>query len=441
MKGIVRRYAFQTSMRKNIQDSAELRINPARSELDAAKDGSLNRCIFTNGTWFGEEQFRNVTYLIHLSKYGFQEGSDVVAGRVYVQQLLENEFRPHKVFTGIDAAGEEMICRPDRLGHNFRYLRARGHRNFTFHVGEDFCDIADGLRAIDEVIVFLNVIKGWRLGHCVAMGINASNYYKKKNRQVYLTRQVLLDNLVWVLIKSAEFGIRIPNKLKQNMEKRAHEIYDSMGYETKYTITAYYHSMWLRSDTQGTIGNRDGNRVAWERTMKCGHPRSESARNDNNAVMMAHELRVEERIRREGGKPEIWVVSKEYEQVITKLQKNMMKIVKQLKVGIECNPTSNIMLCNLDRYDQEPLLRFRHIVPHWRSQLPVTINTDDKGLFATSMLNEYALMSCAISKQDGWIWKQEWSKILIQNYLQDIRRRGFGLRFKWDNNGYESNTY
>lgn len=441
LKGVVRRYAFQTSMRKNNQDSAELRINPTRLELDAAKDGRLNRCIFTDGRWFGDEQFRNVTYLIHLSKSGFQEGSDLVGGRTYVQQLLENEFRQHELFTGIDAAGEEMICRPERLGHHFRYLRARGHRNFTYHVGEDFCDIADGLRAIEEAIVFLVVTKGWRLGHCVAMGINASNYYQKKNSQVYLTRQVLLDNLVWVLIKSTEFGIRIPNKLKQIIEKRASELYHSMGYETKYTIMAYYHSMWLRSDTQGAIGNREDNRLAWECTMKCSHPRSKFARKDSNAVMMAHELRVEDRIRREGGKQETWVVSKDYERVITKLQKKMMKIMKQLKVGIECNPTSNLMLCNLDRYDQEPLLCFRHVVPYWRSQLPVTINTDDKGLFTTSMSNEYALMACAISKQDGWIWKQEWSKILILNYLQDIGRRGFCSRFKWDNNGYESNTY
>lgn len=439
LKELVWRYAFQTSLRRNNKDGVEMRINASQREINSTKNNNLNKCIFVNSKWLSDEQLSNVSFLIHLSKSRFQKETSEEAGRTYVQKLLENEFRPRNGFVGIDAAGEEMICRPEKLGHYYRYLRERGHRNFTFHVGEDFCDVADGLRAIDETITFLNVKKGWRLGHCVAMGIDVASYYKKKKYQIYLTKQMLLDNLVWVLVRSTEFGIRVQGKLKGNMLKKIEKLYLDMGFETHLSLEAYYHSMWLRSDVKEIIEEKD--HIAWEHSMKCCHPRSEEARKNYRATMIAHEFRVREDIRYNGKKPEEWRITAEYERIIKKLQKKMAQIVRQLKVGIECNPTSNLMLCNIDRYDQEPLLRFRRVLPHLGFQLPVSINTDDKGLFATSLLNEYSLMASAISKQECLIWKLNWSKKLIQKYLQDISRRGNEMRFNWNNNEYESNRF
>lgn len=73
---------------------------------------------------------------------------------------------------GMDAANSELYCRPEVFGPIYRYMKQfcnsatdlselgseyyRGQRslNFTYHVGEDFWDITDGLRAIDEAILF-----------------------------------------------------------------------------------------------------------------------------------------------------------------------------------------------------------------------------------------------------------------------------------------------
>ena len=72
---------------------------------------------------------------------------------------------------GIDASSEEIVCRPEVFAQAFRFLRnlAVSHVDYmtgvvtqmpdlciTYHVGEDFLDIIDGLRAIDEAVVFLN---------------------------------------------------------------------------------------------------------------------------------------------------------------------------------------------------------------------------------------------------------------------------------------------
>ena len=63
---------------------------------------------------------------------------------------------------GIDAANSEILTRPEVFAQAFRYLRResslhtkRPTLGMTYHVGEDFYDIASGLRAVDEVIHYL----------------------------------------------------------------------------------------------------------------------------------------------------------------------------------------------------------------------------------------------------------------------------------------------
>lgn len=50
----------------------------------------------------------------------------------------------------------------------------------TYHVGEEWKDVADGLRAIDEAILFLNMGNGDRLGHATVLGIDIEDWYQKK---------------------------------------------------------------------------------------------------------------------------------------------------------------------------------------------------------------------------------------------------------------------
>ena len=65
----------------------------------------------------------------------------------------------------------------------------------TYHAGEDFLDIIDGLRAIDEAIIFCGLERGCRIGHALALGINPQDYYEYKNQKIILTKQVLLDEM------------------------------------------------------------------------------------------------------------------------------------------------------------------------------------------------------------------------------------------------------
>ena len=441
LKGLASKYAFQTSIRPNSSDGVELRINAVAKELGQAKDWSLNNCLFVQKEWIEEPQKQNVTYLIHLSKSQYGKGTYVNSELMSVQQLLEKELRQNHVFTGVDAAGGEVNCRPENLGYPYRYLFERGHRNFTYHVGEDFYDISDGLRSIDEALVFLNAGRGWRLGHCVAMGIDVADFYKKKKQTVVLPRQILLDNLVWILHRCEEWNIHIQKQLKQLMVDKIQELYEQCGYESSFSSKSYFNSMWLRSDVKGVLLDGLVNTIAWERAKVCHHHRCEIARSDSYAARMAHDYRIKRDLHKNEDSSSIWKVNKEYENVICRLQEHLMSMVKQMKIGIESCPTSNRMLCNIDRYEKVPLLRFSQMIPWKGGGLPVTINTDDKGLFSTTLLNEFSLIASALSKQKGWLQNTDLRKWVIIRFLSHISERGFKLRFNWDNNEYGAQQY
>ena len=76
-----------------------------------------------------------------------------------------------------------MHLKKGKHEHRRRYER-KGRLYATYHVGEDFLDIADGLRAIDEAILFCGLERGSRLGHALALGIDSYEYYKYKGLKV-----------------------------------------------------------------------------------------------------------------------------------------------------------------------------------------------------------------------------------------------------------------
>ena len=148
-------------------------------------------------------------------------------------------------FVGIDATNSEMFCRPEVFAHAYRYLDMDGIRR-TYHVGEDYFDLTDGLRAIDEAIFFLRMRHGDRLGHCIALGINPKMYYESHRYHIPIPQQILLDNLVWLYFASKQLDVTLPPKVEimilENFRNYA-QIYGAQSIED------YYHSMLLRGNS------------------------------------------------------------------------------------------------------------------------------------------------------------------------------------------------
>ncbi|UZJ64680.1 hypothetical protein OKW96_20455 [Sphingobacterium sp. KU25419] len=128
-----------------------------------------------------------------------------------------------KHIRGIDAASSETNARPEVFAQAFRMLKNHQLRdnetllknyvvnnplNITFHAGEDFFDIVDGLRYIDECLTFLDMQNGDRLGHAIALGIDVQKYYALKKHKLLISKHTLLDNLSWTLSAIHKFGMK-----------------------------------------------------------------------------------------------------------------------------------------------------------------------------------------------------------------------------------------
>ena len=233
----------------------------------------------------GEERLEDkVIYVLHFPKtedkgfaYGTARNQNVRNATMKqarsIAALLEKGTGIGGKIRGIDACSSEICCRPEVFGHVFRYLldiefspspllavnrnTKKTKLHATYHAGEDFFDIVDGIRAIDETILFCGLGRGSRIGHGLAMGIDPYEYYKYKGYKIVLPKQVLLDDIAWMLNKADEMGCVIESRLKAELKERYYELYEEIFRENvrnnpKASVKDYYQSWKLRGDNPYT---------------------------------------------------------------------------------------------------------------------------------------------------------------------------------------------
>lgn len=100
-------------------------------------------------------------------------------------------------------------------------------------------------------------------------------------------------------------------------------------------------------------------------------------------------------------------------------------------IGIETNPSSNCMIGTFREYAKHPILNFYNKSIEGNAervqecaQLTVSINTDDQGVFSTSLENEYAMMAFAMEKAKDKNGNYLYQRSGIYKWLDDIRVMG-----------------
>lgn len=374
------------------------------------------------------------------------------------KSMLSSRFRFH----GIDAANTEIGCRPEVFALSYRYLKkVENHSNSffedrnlsclgrTFHVAEEFLDIVDGLRALDECIKFLNFSHGDRIGHALALGINPISYYKSKDMILVLSKQDLLDNIAWILGKTIEKGIEYSSTLKFYLEnqykKYYHEIYEKNSVE-ECCYRTYYESWKLRGDSPEIYKTYSKEKCKKDKFPETFSPFSlveknqeegaQLARNNEKAKMLYREYHYNCGIREEGDKIEEFKITIEYINLVIKLQKIMQREVSEKNISIETNPSSNYLIGTFDRYDEHPIANFFNLglvcEPEKIRECPqisVSINTDDQGVFGTRIENEYALIALSLEKKVDELGNKVYNPSMIYDWINNIRKMGIEQSF------------
>ena len=336
-----------------------------------------------------------------------------------IRQYALGKQIPDFPLVGIDAANEEIRCRPEVFAPFYRTLRRCVGRDyhgrertlnlrFTFHAGEDFVTLANGLRAIYEAFLFLGLSDGDRIGHGSALGTDASRYFQLKGRTVFETKQDLLDDycfLYRMVVSDGERADLIP-WLSDKIKDLLINLYGTDN------IISYLHSIELRADYPYVHQhvNNPGDYVKVLLDYKSrgeehyidvhGNTDYLAAWLDSLALKLIHDYHFSSRIRFEGDKVVSVRVDNRYYDAICIAQRRVAQLLIDKRVSIETNPTSNYLIGPFEEFEDIPALSFSGVMPgkEYFKDLYISIGTDDPCIFGTNLRNEYASLFVAIEE-------------------------------------------
>lgn len=410
-----------------------------------------------------------------------------------IAQLREQYPHVGRRILGIDAASNEIGCRPEVFAVAYRYLREHRYTYITpsgirklpqlyttYHVGEDFLDLSDGLRAIEEAILFLGMRSGDRLGHALALGIDVEEWYLSKNYTIAISKQDYLDNLMWVYHKLWEYDIsgfiNLREQIVSEFTKYFSEIYlvnfseaeqicidnlaqkegirrNKLYFSGESTIHNYYEAWKLRGDSpefyrHGYFDEKEYIRKRNNFRINHDFPIDYHIRHNPEIAAIYYLYHYNKGVRIEGAKTIEVRINKHYIRALCQIQKELQNFIARQGIAIETNPSSNTLIGTFRDYAKHPIVKFfnKGLIHDGNQlkdnpQLQVSINTDDQGVFNTSLENEYALIACALEMLTDKDDKPLYNKYDIYNWIDKIRCMGNEQSFGYLSDMKEKGLY
>lgn len=313
------------------------------------------------------------------------------------------------LLVGIDAANFEINCGPEYLAQYFRKIRHEkelsGDLRFTYHVGEDFETLLNGIIAIDEAIEFIDMKSGDRLGHATALVIDPELYFREKNG-LYITKIGLyLNSIVWAMEIE---GIVHNENLLEYLEKEYMTIVTRIRglVDFEYSIDDYRDFSRLKSDSPDIYLNdlshlTDATYDIFARFYKSKinstNLKHKNAFLNPRARSLYYNYQFNKKTKEVLDFPYTRKIDEKILQVIEISQQFVIQKIHDTNLVIEINPTSNnkisvlktdsLSFLKLNNCGQNGTLNNKNLV-----QNDICVNSDDSAIFQTNLCNEYFLM-------------------------------------------------
>ncbi len=489
LKRLVRHAVFESFSSGNLR-SLEIRICPMEDFASNVKQiETYDRLLRKNDNGEDMLSLNQFFYVLHFSKHPDKIVTKGNTGQPRCRHwrlrkdlkkqmhaiIKMRHIRPEIAcrIRGIDACSLEIHCRPEVFAVVFRTLRMdvpsimdmqtetyvieEYYRDdieewkenekvrvpqlaVTYHVGEDFLDPIDGMRALDEAIHFLEMGQGDRFGHATVLGLDLEKWYRKKHNQIYLQYQDYLDNVVWFYMKIIEFQISDCETLKDYLLKEFlksfHEIYYDIDNLSDIEIRdidifTYYEAWKLRGDDPKLYENgifEEGK--VWGTSQKLitsNFPQEEQNRRNRIIAALYYSYHYDEGVKRRGAQPKEIILPEMYVWGAILIQKKMQYEISRRGIGIETNPSSNLKISTMDNYDEHPILNLYTLGLEDNRDVPqmfLSINTDDRGIFHTSLENEYAFLAASLENLTDENGEKRYLPQQIYDWLDHIRKMG-----------------
>jgi adenosine deaminase len=292
--------------------------------------------------------------------------------------FLNERCSESQLVKGVDAAASEFDTPPEVFAPYFKHLRESGISHFTYHAGEDFFHVLSGLRAVYEAVTFLQFSTGDRIGHATACGIDISLWQRNVGGSILMNKETYLDDLTFAYNLIAERNDKDLGYLLPIIALRACE-YASSIYPFKCDISDLIEAWKLRAESPQELLDsllskpRESRRVA-ENIIEFYH--SEQGRQKGSQIIS---VRVDD------------VFSVEE---LAHLQHFMLEYLHEKQIVIETLPTSNVMIGHHRDYSTYHLYNWYLWAKQGIKVPAIVVGTDDPGIFATNIYNEYCHIYC-----------------------------------------------
>lgn len=320
-------------------------------------------------------------------------------------QLLKNHREQYSdKISAVDAAASEFDASPEVFARAYRIMRRAGIKHFTYHAGEDFFHLIGGLRAIYEAIVFCDLRNGDRIGHAVAAGLPVHLWEREIGNEFPIRQGQYMDDLIFAYhlivngkIESLQTAIPfIINKVQEISFDVFDKHYPISVLEKAWLMREYcpLHAFKLSVYDQEpvTLSNDDEwNFLLEEGIIDC------YGKIPSNTPWKLFE-KYHTKICRDQYDKIITIQPFEIlkpEQVET-LQLALLQEMNRREIVIETLPTSNVRIGFHKDFSTYHLYNWIKWREEGKSIPPIVVGSDDTGIFATNIYNEYANIYCAL---------------------------------------------
>jgi adenosine deaminase len=318
------------------------------------------------------------------------------------------------LLVGADAAANELDASPEVFAPSFRLLRRAGIQHFTYHVGEDFHHLLGGLRAIYEAVYFLDLRRGDRVGHGTAAGIDPALWLDRAGSSLVLSQGEWLDDLIFThhLIENhpqAQLNEILP-ELRCRIEDLAETIYG------KYFSLHALNEAWrhrrhcpihLLTDFESV-----SNHIVWSREEWAACASVNQDEDSYTLLKLYHTNQVQQRYNAMmelsltagySDRLEVPMVELLTAQRLKALQDIILQDLHRKEIILETLPTSNVRISFYRNFGEHHLWRWLGLHhQNGRAFLPpVVVGTDDTGIFATNIRNEYSHIYDQLTNSQG----------------------------------------
>ena len=266
----------------------------------------------------------------------------------------------------------------------------------TVHVGEDFCSLTSGMRAVAEPFHWKLIERGDRIGHGLALTLDPGKWFDRHRGEVLIVKRFdrLLD-LAFLAVYAEKQNCRQRKWLRGQII----DTVKSLGFESQSSMTAAKDVVETTKKLWKSLGFRSTRRLLTADTCRgvARHERWMHSYLWHRSVQKRanHEVRIPvvDDVNDIGDDGKKAVENLRHERDLLKqAHRTLLLEVARWQVCIESNPTSNLIVGSLDAMSAQDFLArrpTREIHEHGEI-LTWTISTDDPITFSTTLADEYA---------------------------------------------------